>query len=139
MFEQNFVFVESIEAGGTCTETEDSERCYCGAIAGMAEWRHCEGGSAGCGGGGENMKRTFLFRRDITSGKHFCRTGWAPMLNRDPQFSAETFIWWGHLEPGYSEVTLKVYNTDKYVRVTKIERIGDALQSILKIKKIDGV
>ena len=48
----------------------------------------------------------------------------------------------GHLEPGYSEVALKVYNTtpltDKYVRVSKIERIGDALQSILKIKKIDG-
>ena len=40
----------------------------------------------------------------------------------------------GHLEPGYSEVALKVYNTtsltDKYVRVSKIERIGDALQSI---------
>ena len=48
----------------------------------------------------------------------------------------------GHLEPGYSEVALKVYNTtpltDKYVRVNKIERIGDALQSILKIKKIYG-
>ena len=48
----------------------------------------------------------------------------------------------GDLEPGYSEVALKVYNTtpltDKYVRVSKIERIGDALQSILKIKKTDG-
>ena len=48
----------------------------------------------------------------------------------------------GHLEPGYSEVALKVYNTtpltDNYVRVSKTERIEDALQSILKIKKIEG-
>ena len=36
----------------------------------------------------------------------------------------------------------KVYNTtpstDKYVRVGKVERTEDALQSILKVKKIDG-
>ena len=48
----------------------------------------------------------------------------------------------GHLEPGHSEVALKVYNptplTDKYVRVSKVERLGGALQSILKIKKTDG-
>ena len=35
---------------------------------------------------------------------------------------------------------MKVYNTttlaDKYVRVSKVERAGDALQSILKIKKL---
>ena len=36
----------------------------------------------------------------------------------------------------------KVYNTtpstDKYMRVSKIKRTEGALQSILKIKKIDG-
>ena len=61
-----------IEVGRTCTEVEDSERCFCGATAGRAEWWHREGR---CGGGeGEDAKgpRELLFislvRRDMWSG-----------------------------------------------------------------------
>ena len=37
------------EIDGTCTEAENSERCFCSAIVGVAKWWHREGG----GGGGE--------------------------------------------------------------------------------------
>ena len=51
-------------------------------------------------------------------------------------------VWWEKLLTRVPGSCLKVYNTitlaDKYVRVSKVERAGDALQSILKIKKING-
>ena len=44
------------EVDGTCIKAEDSERCFCGAIAGVAEWWHREGG--GGGGEGRDVRRT---------------------------------------------------------------------------------
>ena len=38
-----------VEVGGTRIEAEDGERCFCGVIAGMAEWWRREG---------EDQKRT---------------------------------------------------------------------------------
>ena len=38
------------EVDRTCTEAENSERCFCSAIAGVAKWWHLEGGGGGEGG-----------------------------------------------------------------------------------------
>ena len=57
------------EVDGTCAEAENSERCFCSTIAGVAKWWHLEGGGGG-GGEGENVLQT-VRQTDVS------RTAWA--------------------------------------------------------------
>ena len=50
------------EVDGTCAEAENSERCFCSTIAGVAKWWHREG-SGGGGGEGEDVLQTDEMKR----------------------------------------------------------------------------
>ena len=54
------------EVDRTCTEAENSERCFCSAIAGEAKWWHREGGGEGgdviANGPKKDLARFFSFR-----------------------------------------------------------------------------